>query len=491
MGLTALRAMVDVEPYGSSDLGGDPSVDEPPSMTSASPSEDDDPEDPENPRGRKKKKKKRKSKRHEGRRSQEAKAIATSKIVVNFPEFTGKDLSKFPDNFRRFLRMTGLTCASGRVKCDLLLKCCKTKYLEKQVKQILTKSATFADMLVDLERQYPYYETDVSIRAEIQNLAALPNNPKPARISQLLADLDHLVGRLKPGSYGSDGCYSGWWLSSREKCEMNAGQRQSARQEPSPTRIFLCYFWSWRWKKKANSTRMPTVLEEAALAMAEGTKHPDLDRGLPAKHARFMSNVQDLSGVMPETSRVACFMPLTVTSGTVSWSRGRSRRTTPEAKPRCRTTTGAQSPVRSVGRGGTTRTSANISNAFQGSSRPRTPVARAVARATPTRTVARASPRAMAKAKVARAKVDEEALTASLTRTRMRTGPEGTPILYQGGTLCPLVGNQTRDLQPVPRHKHNRNKGLSVPTKMGTPQTPANVPVSCAWRGNYRRRGLK
>ena len=55
LGLTALRAMVDVEPYGSSDLGGHPSDDEPPSMTSASPSEDDDPEDPEKPGGRKKK----------------------------------------------------------------------------------------------------------------------------------------------------------------------------------------------------------------------------------------------------------------------------------------------------------------------------------------------------------------------------------------------------------------------------------------------------
>ena len=88
--LTALRAMVDVEPYGSSDLGRDPSDDEPPSMTSASPSEDDDPEDPENPSG-KKKKKKRKTRRPEGRRSQEAKAISTSKIVVNLPEFTGKD----------------------------------------------------------------------------------------------------------------------------------------------------------------------------------------------------------------------------------------------------------------------------------------------------------------------------------------------------------------------------------------------------------------
>ena len=203
LGLTALRAMVDVEPYGSSDLGGDPSDDEPPSMTSASPTEDDDPEDPENPSG-KKKKKKRKTRRPEGRRPQKAKAIATSKIVVNLPEFTGKDLSEFAENFGRFLRLTGQTHASGRVKCDLLLQCCKTKYLEKQVRQIVTNSATFVDVLVALDRQYPTYETDLSIRAEIQNLAVLPNNPKPGRVSELLADLDHWAGRPTPGSYSSD-----------------------------------------------------------------------------------------------------------------------------------------------------------------------------------------------------------------------------------------------------------------------------------------------
>ena len=52
LGLTALRAMVGVEPYGSSDLGRDPSDDKPPSVTSALPSEDDNPEDHENPGGR-------------------------------------------------------------------------------------------------------------------------------------------------------------------------------------------------------------------------------------------------------------------------------------------------------------------------------------------------------------------------------------------------------------------------------------------------------
>ena len=228
LGLTALRAMVDVEPYRSSDLGGDPSDDEPPSMTYASPSEDDDPENPENPSG-KKKKKKRKTRRPEGCRSQEAKAIATSKIVVNLLEFTGKDLSEFAENFGRFLRLTGQTHASGRLKCDLLLQCCKTKYLDKHVKQIVTKSATFADVLVALERQYPTYETDLSIRAEIQNLPMLPNNPKPGRVSELLADLDHWAGQLTPGSYSSDDLL--FWLPAKLPRELWDECRSTAERK--------------------------------------------------------------------------------------------------------------------------------------------------------------------------------------------------------------------------------------------------------------------
>ena len=82
------------------------------------------------------------------RHSKEAKAIATSKIVVNLPKFTGKDLSKFAGNFGRFLRITGQTHGSGQVKCNLLLQCCKTKYLEGQVKQIVANSATFAELLL-------------------------------------------------------------------------------------------------------------------------------------------------------------------------------------------------------------------------------------------------------------------------------------------------------------------------------------------------------
>ena len=137
------------------------------------------------------KKKKRKGRRHERRSSKEAKAIVTPEIVVNLPEFTGKDLSKFAERSGGFLRLSAQTWASGRVNCHLLLQCCKTKYLEKQVKQIVTKSATFADVLFGFKRQHPSYESDLSIWTEIQNLAMLPNNPKAACISGRLADLDY------------------------------------------------------------------------------------------------------------------------------------------------------------------------------------------------------------------------------------------------------------------------------------------------------------
>ena len=292
--LTALRALVDVESYGSSDLGGDPSDDEPPSMTSASPSEDDNPEDPENPSGKKKKKRK-KTRRPEGRRSQEAKAIATSKIVLNLREFTGKDLSEFAENFGRFLRLTGQTHASGRVKCDLLLQCCKTKYLEKQVRQIVTKSATFADVLVALERQYPTYESDLSIRAEIQKLAVLPNNPKPRRVSELLADLNHWAGRLTPSSYSSDDLL--FWLLAKIPRELWDERRSTAERKARSLRYEdLCVLLLELALEKESNQHLNNYHPGGGGSGGHGKGYQGSrpGEGTTPKHARIMENVKEL-----------------------------------------------------------------------------------------------------------------------------------------------------------------------------------------------------
>ena len=294
LGLTALRAMVDVEPYGCSDLGGDPSDDEPPSMTSASPSEDDDPEDSENPSGHKKKKK-RKTKRPEERRPQEAKAIATSKIVVNLPEFTAKDLSEFAENFGRFLRLTGQTHAIGRVKCDLLLQCCKTKYLEKQVKQIVTKSATFANVLVALERRYPTYETDLSIRAGIQNLPVLPKNPKPARVSELLADLHHWAGRLTPGSYSRDDLL--FWLVAKLPRELWDECRSTAERKARVLHYDdLCVLLLELGLEKESDQHLNNYRPGGGGSGSQGKGYQGSrpGQGTTPKHARIMETVKEL-----------------------------------------------------------------------------------------------------------------------------------------------------------------------------------------------------
>ena len=95
----------------------------------------------------------------------------------------------------------------------------------------MTNSATFADVLVALERQYPTYETDLSIRAEIQNLPVLPNNPKPGRVSELLADLDHWAGRLTPGSYSSNDLL--FWLVAKLPGELWDECRSTAERKAS------------------------------------------------------------------------------------------------------------------------------------------------------------------------------------------------------------------------------------------------------------------
>ena len=67
----------------------------------------------------------------------------------------------------------------------------------------------------------------------------------------------------------------------------------------------------------------------------------------------------------------------------------------------------------------------------------------------------------------------------------------GNPHTMPGGNSEPSGGQSIMGPTTRPRRKPNKNKGLSVPTKMGTSQTPANAPVSCAWRGNCRRRNLE
>ena len=461
-------------------------------MTSASPSEDDGPEDPENPSS-KKKTKIMKTKRHQGRKSQQAKAIASSKILVKLPEFMGKDLSEFAENFGRFLRMTGQTRASGRVTCDLLLQCCKTKYVEKQVKQIVTKSATFADVLVALEKQYPSHETGLSIRVEIQNLVALPNNPKPARIFELLADLDHRVGRLTPGSYSSHELL--FWLVAKlprevwDECRVTAERKARALTYENMSVLLLELALETESDQHLNAYRPGGG---GSGSQGQGYQGPRPCQGTTPKNARFMSNVQDLfwwdatdeQGCLlhgPDCDQPDCF---------VFQGKKRDNNTGGKAKMpdhyRCTVTCAFCRKRKHY------EDKCYHKQRLSAKLKTENASGRGSGKGYADKDSGKGKSKGNGKGQGGKGKGGyPEALTASRTRTRLLTSPEGTAILHQRGTLSPLVGNPPRDLQPVPRAKPNKNKKISVPTKMGTSQTLANVPVSCTWRGNCRRRGLK
>ena len=67
----------------------------------------------------------------------------------------------------------------------------------------------------------------------------------------------------------------------------------------------------------------------------------------------------------------------------------------------------------------------------------------------------------------------------------------GNTNLTPGGNSELSGGQPNTGLTTRSQTQAQKNKGLSVPMKKGTSETPANVPVSCAGRGNCRRRGLK
>ena len=53
-----------------------------------------------------------------------------------------------------------------------------------------------------MEQMYPFYEMDLSVRTGIEELLALPNISGTARNSDFVVQLEELMGRMKPTSYG-------------------------------------------------------------------------------------------------------------------------------------------------------------------------------------------------------------------------------------------------------------------------------------------------
>ena len=130
------------------------------------------------------------------------KAIATANLQIELPEFDPKNLPEWAEEFSEFFLLTGQQHADVRTKCTLIKKSCKKKSLQRQVKTAIRKSSNWGSFLKRLEQMYPVYETYRSVRAEIEELPPLPELPTATRISEFVAQLEELMGRINPSSYG-------------------------------------------------------------------------------------------------------------------------------------------------------------------------------------------------------------------------------------------------------------------------------------------------
>ena len=129
--------------------------------------------------------------------------IAEANIQLELPEFDPKNLPEWAEEFAEFLLLTGLSHVDVATKCSLLKRSCKQKFLQKQVKQIVKTCSTWVEVLQRLEKTFPVYETDLSVRTQIEELPMLPEIPSAAGISQYVCDLEYLFSRMNVGSYGA------------------------------------------------------------------------------------------------------------------------------------------------------------------------------------------------------------------------------------------------------------------------------------------------
>ena len=120
------------------------------------------------------------------------KGIATAKVQVELPQFTGDNLDKWAEEFYSFFRLTGQRNAPVPILSDHMDKCCKKVSLKEQVKQTFNRSSTFREVLGCPETMFSKFQS------------RLRDKHTTSRVNELLGKIDCHVGCLTPGSYDAD-----------------------------------------------------------------------------------------------------------------------------------------------------------------------------------------------------------------------------------------------------------------------------------------------
>ena len=123
----------------------------------------------------------------------------------------------------------------------------------------------------------------------------LPNNPKPGRVSELLADLDHWAGRLTPGSYSSDDLL--FWLVAKLPRELWDECRSTAERKARSLHYEdLCVLLLELALEKESDQHLNNYRPGGGGSGGKGYQGSRPGQGTTPKHAhaRLMENVKEL-----------------------------------------------------------------------------------------------------------------------------------------------------------------------------------------------------
>ena len=347
-------------------------------------------------------------------------------------------------------------------------------------------------MLVALEQQYPTYETDLSIRAEIQNLAVLPNNPKPARTSEPLADLDHWVGRLTPGLYSNDELL--FWLVAKLPRELSDECRATAERK---ARALNC--------KDLSVLRLELALEKesdqhlnayrpgegASGSQGRGYQGHRPGQRTTAKNARIMSNVQDLFWCDARDEQGCLLHAPDCDQRDCPVVQGRKQETNTGGKAKLPGHYRCTITFAFCGKRKHYEDKCHHKQRLSASLKTENASGKGSGKGSANKDSGQGKSKGNDKGQGGKGKGGRGGSDRKPDKDENTNQSRENPNTTSGGNSEPSCAQPNTGPTTRSQTQAQQEQVLSVPTKMGTSLTPANGPVSCAWRGNFRRRGLK
>ena len=240
------------------------------------------------------------------------KPIAQANIQLELPEFDLKNLPEWAEEFAAFLLLTGQSHVDVATKCSLFKRSCKKKILQKQVKQIVKTCSTWTEVLQRLEKTFPVYETDLSVRTQIEELPMLPEFPSAGRVSEYVCDLEYPFSQMNVGSYGPTEPHL-WLLSKIRTRTLDNCRTTSERKSRTHTYTDLVDLLIELALERENDSHMEKFLKRHLGRGATPT--PERGEGKGPKNSTDANkgggkgggNLRGMSEVRPETGTPAFF----------------------------------------------------------------------------------------------------------------------------------------------------------------------------------------